>query len=63
MATLNQKIAELEKEIGALKSKVTDLTENTEEKQMKPYSIIGNSKANGWYFIKGKWCTYAIYAD
>ena len=63
MATLNEQIKKLEYEIAALKSKVNDLSKNTQSKALAPYTKIGNSKSYGWYFIKGKWVTYAIYAD
>jgi len=63
MATLNEQIRKLEYEIAALKSKVKELSKNTQSKAITPYSKIGNSKYYGWHFIKGKWVTYAIYAD
>ena len=63
MITLNDKIKILENEIKELKTKIADLTKNNQEKTPNPHSLIGNSKKSGWYFIRGKWCTYAIYSD
>ena len=63
MSSLNKKILELGNKIKILESKLKDLTKNSQEKPPVPRSTIGNSKANGWHFVKGKWCTYAIYSD
>jgi hypothetical protein len=41
---LNERISELEKEIIALKSKVNDLSKNTEEGAKPPVSIVGGGR-------------------
>lgn len=63
MSTINEEIKKLKNEIFALKSKVADLTRNTQSKSIPPYSKVKTAKGQGWWFIEGKWCTYAIYAD
>lgn len=44
MATLNEKIRELELELAKLKAKVIDLSTNTEEKYKTPQSVGGGSR-------------------
>ena len=44
MTTLNQRIKELEKTIEELKHKVRDLSDNVEEKSVKPYSKVGGQR-------------------
>ncbi len=63
MGSLNKKIKELEYKLKVLESKVNDLTKNTESKSIVPYSKLKTSKGQGWWFIEGKWVSYAIYAD
>ena len=63
MSSLNKKILDLEHKVKILTSKLADLTRNTESKSIIPYSKLKTSKGQGWWFIQGKWCTYAIYAD
>jgi len=63
MSTLNEQIKQLEYEIAALKSKVKELSKTTQSKTATPYSKTRTAKGAGWWFIEGKWVTYAIYAD
>lgn len=63
MATLNQKIKNLENKVIALESKIADLTRNIQSKSIPPHSKLKTSKGQGWWFIEGKWVSYSIYAD
>jgi len=63
MSTLNEEIKKMKYEIAALKSKIKDLSINTESKAPTPYTKIRTIRGAGWWFIEGKWVTYAIYAD
>lgn len=42
MGTLNDRIKELEKLVASLQSKISDLSQNTEDKVLPPYSVIGS---------------------
>jgi len=41
MATLNERIQELEQELEVLRNKIQDLSRNTEEKNKTPYTTLG----------------------
>lgn len=47
MESLNERIKNLEEEILELKSKLEDLSENTEEKYKTPVSIVGGGRNRG----------------
>ena len=61
--SLNKKISSLEMKIKNLEDKIADLTKNKGETPPIPNSKVGNMKRKNWYFLRGKWCTYAIYSD
>jgi len=63
MSTLNEEIKKMKYEIAALKSKMANLSMNSESKPPTPYSKLQTSKGQGWWFKEGKWVSYAIYAD
>ncbi len=63
MGSLNKKILDLENKIKVLESKIKDLTKNNQEKPVIPNTKLRTSKGKGWFFVRGHWCTYAIYAD
>lgn len=63
MLSLNKKILYLENKIRVLESKMNDITRNVQSKPLIPYTKIRTSKGQGWWFVDGKWCTYAIYSD
>jgi len=44
--SLNTRIEELENKIIALEAKIQDLSQNTEEKNISPYSIAGGNKSS-----------------
>jgi hypothetical protein len=46
MATLNERLIQLEQQIEALQEKVIDLSANTEETLKKPYVIAGGNKSS-----------------
>jgi len=63
MYSLNKKILDLENKIRILEARIQDLTTNSQEKSPTPLTKVSTAKGQGWWFIEGKWCTYAIYAD
>lgn len=63
MESLNKKILHLENKIRSLESKIKDITLNEQDKPIVPYTKTRTSKGQGWWFVEGKWCTYAIYSD
>jgi len=62
MATINERIQQLEDEITILKSKINDLSKNTEEKDYPPSTIVGNiipqSQINPVDFKSGRGSMY-----
>lgn len=66
MPTLNERIKQLEILVDVLRAKIRDLSKNTEEKDIKPYSEVSHSEKldnMDGIWIKGTWRNYAIYKD
>ncbi len=66
MPTLNERIKQLEILVDALRAKIRDLSKNTEEKDIKPYSEVAPpSKLDNidGIWVKGTWRNFAIYKD
>ncbi len=56
--TLNERIEKLENLVEVLRAKIRDLSKNTEEKDIKPYSEVAHSEKldnMDGTFIKGIW--------
>ncbi len=66
MPTLNERIKQLESLVSALQAKIRDLSKNTEEKDLKPYSEVSPpTKLDNMdgIWINGTWRNFAIYKD